>query len=94
MATCERVNDLLSPLENTSWRFLIMSGDFIESLKGTLLNTLNPRKDVRQEAEDALASYLGVPNAFSGFLELACQTGDKSAHRGVGSGHCTDLSLR
>ena len=55
-----------------------MTGDFVENLKGTLVNTLSPIKAVRQEAEDALTNYLGVPNAFTGFLELACLKGDNS----------------
>ena len=54
----------------------IMSGDFIENLKVALLNTLSTDKSLRQGAEDALRSYLGVPNAFSGFMHLACQTGN------------------
>ena len=55
-----------------------MSGEFIENLKGALLNTLSADKVLRQSAEDALQSYLGVPNAFTGFLHLACQTQERS----------------
>lgn len=54
-------------------------GDFISTLSAILANTYNPDQKMRKAAEEALTKYWSLPNAFSGFLQLASK-GDGDIH--------------